>query len=541
MAEFISNLSRRFGDRPAVGSLGQSLSFTDLDILSRRFASWVQHHTDLKPGDRIAIQLPNCAQYPVALFGALRAGLIVVNINPLLSPDELERQFNDAGVQALLVYEAFAWRAARALRRTPVSCVITTHIADLHPGWRRWAINSYMRMRRGSSPRYRIKGSLRLSRVLKAESGRVWLQPDITEAETALLQYTGGTTGPAKGVMLTHASLLANLEQIRSRLSEAGMDAPQVVMQPLPLYHIYSLTLVLAMLSQGSYIELIPDPQDLKQLSRAFERARPTLFAGVNPLFISLCQHAEFTQLDFSALKLTISGGMALTESAAKRWLEVTGCRITEGYGLTECSPVVSVATPGTEHVGTVGRPLPGTEVRIVGDSGELMPIGESGEIQVRGPQVMLGYWRQPQETARVLKDGWLATGDIGQIYGNGELRIIDRRKEVISISGFKVYPSELENVISAHPDILECAVIGLPDEEYGETIKVYVVANNPRLTMRGVREYCRQRLTSYKVPRSVEFCRDLPRSAIGKVQRRELREIALRELHEGQKEHRVS
>lgn len=541
LTEFISSLSRRYGDRPAVGSLGQSLSFTDLDILSRRFASWVQHHTDLKPGDRIAIQLPSCAQYPVVLFGALRAGLVVVNINPLLAPEELERQFNDAEARALVIYDAFAWRASRVLRRTPIGCVITTHIADLHPRWRRWAINSRVRMRRGATPRYRIKGSQSLVRILKAESGRVWQQPDSAERELALLQYTGGTTGPAKGVMLSHASLLANIEQLRSRLSEAGMDTPQVVMQPLPLYHLYSLTLVLTMLSQGSYIELIPDPQDLKQLSRAFERSKPTVVAGVNPLFISLCQHAEFTQLDFSTLKLTISGGMAMTESAARRWNEVAGCTITEGYGLTECSPVVSVAKPGRGGLGTVGQPLPGTEVRIIGDSGELMPVGESGEVQVRGPQMMLGYWRQPEETARVLRDGWLATGDVGQLDDNGELRIIDRRTEMIKTSGFSVYPSELENVISAHPDILECAVIGLPDEECGETIKVYVVANNPRLTMRDVREYCRERLTSYKVPRSVEFCRDLPRSSIGKVQRRELREIALRELRDGQRERRFS
>jgi len=531
LAEFLGDLSRRYGAQPALGHLGQSISFTDLDVLSRRFAAWIQHHTDLKPGDRIAIQMPNSMQYPVVFFGALRAGLVVVNTNPLSPPDELERQFNDAGVRALVVYDAFAWRAARILRRTPVTCVITMRIADLHPRWRRPAINTRIRVH-GAGPRYRIQGSRPLVRVLKAEAGQLWQQPEIHEL--ALLQYTEGTTGPAKGAMLTHASLLANIEQIRSRLDEAGVNTPQVVMQPLPLYHIYSFTLVLTMLSLGSYVELIPDPHDLKQLSRAFERIKPTLFAGINPLFIALCRHEEFTQLDFDSLKLTISGGMALTESTARRWQEVTGCAVTEGYGLTECSPVVSVAGPGSEHLGSVGRPLPRTEVRIVGDGGEIMPSGESGEIQVRGPQLMQGYWKQPRETAEVLRDGWLATGDIGQIDDRGEIRILDRRKEMINVSGFKVYPSELENVISAHPDILECAVIGLPDEECGESIKVYVVANNPRLTTREVREYCRERLTSYKVPRSVEFCRDLPRSSVGKVQRRELREIALRETRAG-------
>lgn len=529
LAELLADLSRRYGDKPAVGHLGHAVSFTDLDILSRRFAAWVQQDTDLNPGDRIAIQLPNCAQYLVVLFGALRAGLVVVNANPMCAPDELERQFNDAEVRALVIYETFVRRVAQVLKRTPVGLVVTTGIADLHPRWRRWMINAYMGLKRGVSPRsIRIKGSFPLKGVLRAETGRLWQQPD--GSDLALLQYTGGTTGPAKGAMLTHASLLANIDQIRNRLDEVGFDTSPTVVQPLPLYHIYSFTLVLAMLSSGSYIELIPDPHNLKQLSRAFERVKPALFAGINPLFIALCRHAEFTQLDFSSLKLTISGGMALTESAAKRWLQVTGCAVTEGYGLTECSPVVSVARPGREHIGTVGLPLEGTEVRIVGDAGEILPTAVSGEIQVRGPQIMLGYWRQPQETAQVLRDGWLSTGDIGQIDDRGELRIIDRRKEMINVSGFKVYPSELENVISAHPDILECAVIGMPDENCGETIKVYVVANNPRLTARDVREYCRERLTSYKVPRSVEFCHDLPRTPIGKVHRRALREAALRE-----------
>lgn len=531
LSELLADLARRHGPRPAVGHLGQSLTFTELDVLSRRFAAWLQHHTDLTAGDRIAIQLPNSMQYMVALFGAIRAGLVVVNTNPLYTEQELERHFNDSGARALVVYDAFAGRAARILPRTGVKVVVTTRIGDLHPRWRGWLLNTWVRHVRGRAPRYRRQGMQRWSDVLRGETGLHWREPEKHPDDLALLQYTGGTTGPAKGAMLTHASLLANIEQLRVRLAEAGIDAPQVVVQPLPLYHIYSFTLVLVMLSLGSYVELIPDPHNLKQLSRAFERVRPTLFAGINPLFIALCQHPEFTQLDFSTLRLTISGGMALTESAARRWQAVTGCPITEGYGLTECSPVVSVAVPGAEHFGTVGPPLPGTEVRIVGDGGELLPSGESGEVQVRGPQMMLGYWNQPDETAHALKQGWLATGDIGQLDERGELRIIERRKEMINVSGFKVYPSELENVISGHPDILECAVIGLPDASCGESIKLYVVSNNPRLTTRDVREYCRERLTSYKVPRSVEFCRDLPRSPIGKVHRRQLREQALAEM----------
>lgn len=330
--------------------------------------------------------------------------------------------------------------------------------------------------------------------------------------------------------MLSHRCLLANIDQLQRCLQRAGISTPQRVLQPLPLYHIYSFTLVQVMLSLGSQIELIPDPRNLKRLARAFERFQPTLFAGINPLFISLCQYQGFTRLDFASLQLTISGGMALTESVARRWQTVTGCPIIEGYGLTECSPVVSVGAPGHEHLGTVGRPLPDTRVRIVDDQGRELPAGENGEIQVQGPQLMQGYWGHPEETARVLQNGWLATGDIGRIDERGELRIIDRRKEMINVSGFKVYPSELENLISGHPDILECAVIGLPDETCGESIHLFVVSNNPRLSSREVREYCRERLTSYKVPRSIEFCRDLPRSPIGKVQRRLLRERVLRE-----------
>ncbi|WP_432695758.1 AMP-binding protein [Marinobacterium sp. YM272] len=528
LGRLVVDLAQQHGDRPAFGHLGQSISYTEVEVLSRRVAAWFQNHTDLKPGDRIAIQLPNCMQYPVALFGALRAGLVVVNTNPLYTDDELRSQLQDSGARALLVYDPLSAPASRVLGGTSIDYVITTQIGDLHPGWRRWALNCYAHYRRRS--RRRVRGSIPFSRVLMAESGSHWRAPD--PQELALLQYTGGTTGPAKGAMLTHESLMANVEQLKQRLQDARLSPEMKLLQPLPVYHIYAFMLTLLMYSQGSYVELIPDPQDGKRLAKAFDRVRPSCFAGINPLFIALCRNADFNQLDFSSLQLTISGGMALTESAARHWREVTGCAITEGYGLTECSPVVSVAKPGEEKTGSAGTPLAGTDVRIVDEAGELLPSGETGEIQVRGPQLMKGYWnRQDGGEGQMLADGWLATGDIGQLDDGGQIRIIDRRKDMIIVSGFKVYPSELENVISAHPDILECAVIGLPDEECGEFIKLYVVSKNPRLTTRGVREYCRERLTSYKVPRSVEFRHDLPRNSIGKVQRRVLRQEALHEL----------
>ncbi|WP_051298902.1 AMP-binding protein [Marinobacterium litorale] len=530
LCDLPSDLSHRFGERPAFGHLGESLSYVELDILSRRVAAWFQHNTDLQPGERIALQLPNIMQYPVVLFGALRAGLIVVSTSPSYTPEELERHFTQSGARALVVYDAFAWKAARILARTPIEYVITTRIADLHPRWKRWPVNMKVRYRRGKTPAYRFHAGSTFKSVLELETGRFWEPPLFHAQDVALLQYTGGTTGPAKGAMLTHASLISNIHQLRTRLSEAGLEEGQRLFQPLPLYHGYSLTVVLLMMSLGSYVELIPDPRNLRQLAKAFEKINPTVIAGVNPLFVALSQHAEFTQLDFSSLRLTISGGMALTESTANRWHQVTGCVITEGYGLTECSPVVSVAEPGRMHPGSVGRPLPDTQVRIIGDNGEVLPTGETGRIQVKGPQLMAGYW-DGMAIRSGLSGGWFATGDIGQLDDRGELRVIEREQEVIHSAGFKVYPTELENVISDHPGILECAVIGVPDEELGESIKAYIVANNPRLTPRDVRDYCRERLTSYKVPRSVEFCRDLPRTSIGKVQRRRLRDQALSEM----------
>lgn len=527
LGKLVVELAKHQGERPAFGHLGHSISYTEVEVLSRRVAAWFQNHTDLKPGDRVAIQLPNCMQYPVALFGALRAGLVVVNTNPLYSDEELRHQLQDSGARALLVYDPLSAPASRVIGGTDIEYVITTQIGDLHPGWRRWALNLYAHYRRHN--RRRVRGSIPFARVLQQETGSHWHEPD--PQELALLQYTGGTTGPAKGAMLTHDSLMANIEQLRLRLQDARFSTEMRLLQPLPVYHIYAFMLTMLMFAQGNYVELIPDPHDGEGLAKAFDRVKPTCFAGINPLFISLCRDAHFNQLDFSSLKLTISGGMALTESAARHWRELTGCAITEGYGLTECSPVVSVATPGEEIAGSAGAPLSRTDVRVVDDNGELLPSGENGELQVRGPQLMKGYWNRQEGNGQLLPDGWLATGDIGQIDDQGQIRIIDRRKEMIIVSGFKVYPSELENVISAHPDILECAVIGLPDEECGEFIKLYVVSNNPRLTTRGVREYCRERLTSYKVPRSVEFCHDLPRNSIGKVQRRILREDALHEL----------
>jgi long-chain acyl-CoA synthetase len=537
LSDMLQLLARRFDERPAFGHMGASISFADLDRLSRRFAAWVQHETDLQPGDRIALQLPNLMQYPVVLFGARRAGLVVVNTNPLYCCEELCQHLKDSGARALVAFAPLQAQVCQQLAGTEIEYLVTTELGDLHPLRKRWVLNLAARFKRGGAaqllqPVPQLSGiqCMRLTQVMQKGGGLIWQPPERfgQQESLALLQYTGGTTGPAKGAMLSEKALLANLAQIRALLDHYCEPGQEKLLQPLPLYHIYSFMLTLVMLSIGSCIELVPDPRRIRTLVKCWDRFDPTVVAGINPLFIFLCQQPEFQRLDFGRLKLTISGGMALTQSVAQRWQQVTGNAICEGYGLTECSPVVSVNRPDDIHMGSVGCPLPDTEVRIIGEQDQRLPDGEIGSIFVRGPQLMQGYWHQHGETQQAFHEGWLDTGDIGLIDTQGYLRIIDRRKEVINVSGFKVYPSELEDIIACHPDILECAVIGLPDSCSGEQIKLYVVPASQQLTIKAVRDYCRERLTPYKVPRLVEFCQQLPRTSIGKVSRRALREQAL-------------
>ena len=536
LSDLVHWLARRFDEKPAFGHLGASISFADLERLSRRFAAWVQHETHLQPGDRIALQLPNLMQYPVVLFGARRAGLVVVNTSPMHTDDELVRQLRDSGARMLVSTAYIQPSTQRALEQTELEYLVTTEVGDLHPAPKRWLLNLGVRSRRLGVKRMlkpllsRLPFSVSsLDEVMQRGAQLIWQPPDVPErwANLALLQYTGGTTGPAKGAMLSEQALLANLSQVGGLLDVVSAEGAERLLQPLPLYHIYSFMLTLVMMSRGAYTELVPDPRKVRLLVKAWDRVEPTVLAGINPLFIHLCQQPEFQRLDFSGLKLTISGGMALTRSVASRWQQVTDNQICEGYGLTECSPVVSVNRPDAIRLGTVGQPVPGTHVRVVDESGNALPAGESGRIQVAGPQLMQGYWHQPEESRAVMVDGYLDTGDIGFLDASGHLKIIDRLKEIINVSGFNVYPSELEDVIACHPDILECAAVGLPDSCTGEQIKLYVVSANPRLSIKQVREYCRERLTAYKVPKSVEFCKRLPRTAVGKVCRRQLRERA--------------
>nr|WP_269473322.1 AMP-binding protein [Kineobactrum salinum] len=516
-------------DEAAFSSLGHTLSFRNLDRLSNQFASWIQHASDLQPGDRIAVQLPNLLQYPVVVLGALRAGLVVVNTNPLYSERELEHQLNDAGVKALVVLANVASTAAAVLPRTSVEKVLVTELADLHPPLRRWLINSVARYVKRMVPAFEIPGAIGLNRALKLGARQPARRVPAPRDGLAMLQYTGGTTGIAKGAMLSHSNLVANVLQVDDFMVTQPLGPEDcTLLQPLPVYHIYAFMTCIYSMVNGKHMVLVPNPRDLSSVVKAMARYRPAIFFGLNTLFVALCNNAAFRKLDFSALKVTMSGGMALSHAAAHHWEKVTGCGISEGYGLTETSPVVS-ANPGTRRIlGTIGLPLPGTAVKVVDEQDRELPVGEPGELCVRGPQVMQGYWQRPEETAAALDaEGWFRTGDIAIIREDGYLQIVDRKKDMILVSGFNVYPNEIEDVLYEHEDVLECAAVGIPDETAGEAIKMFVVSASGKLTADEVKDFCRRSLAAYKVPRQVEFRTELPKTNVGKILRRELRDQA--------------
>ena len=525
----IEQAFRQFPDRPAFSSLGHTLTYADVDRLSGQFAAWLQHHTDLEPGDRIAIQMPNLIQYPVVLFGAMRAGMVVVNTNPLYSEREVEHQFNDAGVKALVVQANVAQTAAAVLPRTGVKHVLVTELADLHPTFKRLLINNVAKYVKKMVPDFDIPGAGTLRGALKQGAQRPYSPVSVERNALAMLQYTGGTTGVAKGAMLSHGNLVSNVMQADALFESHGLgDDAQVLAQPLPVYHIYAfMTCVYSML-RGSHVVFIPNPRDIDSVVEVMKNYRPSIFCGLNTLFVALCNNEAFRALDFSNLKVTLSGGMALTHAAAEKWQEVTGCEVSEGYGLTETSPVVSSNPGNRKIIGTIGIPVPNTEVLILGDDDQVMPIDEPGELCVRGPQVMLGYWQRPDETAKVMtSEGWFRTGDVAKLRTDGFLQIVDRKKDMIVVSGFNVYPNELEDVLYQHEDVLECAAVGIPDETSGEVIKMFVVSKSGELTSDQVREFCRRSLTAYKVPKLVEFRDELPKTNVGKILRRELRDGA--------------
>ncbi|PTY36406.1 long-chain fatty acid--CoA ligase [Saccharospirillum sp. MSK14-1] len=518
--------TREHADKPAYTCMGKTLTYADLDQQSAAFAAYLQNETDLQPGDRIAVQLPNILQYPIAVFGALRAGLTVVNTNPLYTDRELEHQMNDSGAKALVVYAGMAAQAIRVQPKTPVEHILVTEIADLHPGFKRVLINTVVKRVKKMIPAYDASRVSSFRQALKKGAGQSFKRTAAAHEDTIILQYTGGTTGVAKGAELTNRNIIANMLQCYQFFKLALDDGEETFIAPLPLYHIYAFTVnCMTIMLTGNHNILIPNPRDIPGFVGELKKHRFTGFAGLNTLFVALMNNEEFKNVDCSALKLVISGGMALNRSTAERWEAMTGCPVSEGYGMTESSPVLSFNPTGYQQLGTIGIPTPSTEVRICDDDGNLMGFNEPGELQARGPQVMKGYWNRPDDTAKTIDaDGWLKTGDIAVLQEDGYMKIVDRKKDMIVVSGFNVYPNEVEDVLSAHPKVVECAAVGVPHEKSGEAVKVFLVVNEP-VEEQELIDFCRESLTGYKVPRLFEFRDELPKTNVGKVLRRELRD----------------
>ena len=527
---------KKFADRPAFSNLGVTLTYGELERHSAAFAGYLQNHTDLKPGDRIAVQMPNVLQYPIAVFGALRAGLIVVNTNPLYTSREMQHQFKSAGVRALVYLNMFGKRVQDVLESTPIDYLIEAKMGDMMPVVKGWITNLVVNKVKKLVPAYQLPQAIGFKSVLKQGTGQPLRPVTVTLEDTAVLQYTGGTTGLPKGAMLTHGNLVANMQQIRACLSQHDdqgqpilQEGCEIMVAPLPLYHIYAFTAnCMGMMVTGNHNLLITNPRDIKGFIKELKSWRFTAFLGLNTLFVALMDHPDFKTLDFSGLKITNSGGTALVKATADRWEQLTGCRIVEAYGLTETSPAASCNPCGAlARSGTVGTPVPGTAMKVIDDAGTDLGLGERGELCIKGPQVMKGYWQNPEATAEVLDDeGWFKTGDIAVIDPDGFVRIVDRKKDLIIVSGFNVYPNEIEDVVMAHPKVASCAVIGVPDERTGEAVKLFVVARTGGITVEELKAYCKDNFTGYKVPKLIVLRESLPMTPVGKILRRELRDI---------------
>ncbi|HEY2862380.1 MAG TPA: long-chain-fatty-acid--CoA ligase [Casimicrobiaceae bacterium] len=524
--EVLEESCAKYGPRRAYSCMGRAITFTELDALSAAFGAFLQGRGLVK-GARVALMMPNILQYPVCLFGVLRAGCTVVNTNPLYTARELEHQLTDSGAEVIVVVENFAHTLADVLGKTQVKHVIVTSIGEML-GLNGLLIDFVLRRIKKLVPAWRIPGANSLGAALAEGRRRRLAVVPIGHDDIAFLQYTGGTTGVSKGAMLQHRNIIANLLQAGSWVRPFLGEQSHVVITPLPLYHIFSLTAnCLTFMTLGGENVLIANPRDIPGFVKELARHRFTAFTGVNTLFNALLNDAEFNKLDFSPLQMTLGGGMAVQKTVAERWAEVTGKPLIEAYGLTETSPAVTINPLDLQQYnGSIGLPVPSTDVELRDDAGHAVPLGEPGEICVKGPQVMAGYWHRPDETAKVIDaHGWLATGDVGVMDDRGFVRIVDRKKDMILVSGFNVYPNEIEAVVAMHPGVLECAAIGAPDQKSGEAVKLFVVRKDPSLTAAALLEHCRANLTGYKCPREVEFRDELPKSNVGKILRRELRD----------------
>lgn len=514
LADMIVSSCERYGDKSAFACLGKAISFRELERDSRAFAAFLQHNTQLQVGDRIAIQLPNISQFVIAAYGAIRAGLVLVNTNPLYTERELIHQFKDSGAKALVVLSDLLPILAKVVASTPIETVISTHPLDL--------------IEPQIQPRTGLK-NIEFTKVLELGRQLEFTEVKLTLDDLVALQYTGGTTGLSKGAMLSHRNLIANALQCESRIGANLVQGEEIFVAPLPIYHIYAFLVNLVLyFERGALTVLIPNPRDIASLIKTLAKYPFTGFAGLNTLFVGLCHQQAFRELDFSHLKITISGGTALTEAAAKLWQQTTGCTISEGYGLSETSPVISLNAPGLERLGSIGKPVIETQVQILDGNDQPLPPGQAGELAVRGPQVMSGYWQKPDETAAVMtEDGFFKTGDIAIESEDGYHSIVDRKKDLIIVSGFNVYPNDVENVLARCELVLECAVIGVEDERSGEAVKAVIVLKpevDATKAQAAIEAHCRAELAAYKVPKVIEFVAQLPKSTVGKILRRELR-----------------
>lgn len=537
LIDLINEAFRTHAARTAYVGFGVGMTFGELDARSRAFAAWLQS-TGLRRGDRVALMMPNVLQYPVALAGVLRAGMVIVNVNPLYTARELEYQLKDSGARAIVILENFAHVLEQVVANTSIESVVVTGMGDLLGGLKGMLVNAVVKHVKKMVPAWNLPEALSFRAVLKRGESLALQPVQVGHQDLAVLQYTGGTTGVSKGAALSHRNLIANLLQSEAWIQPALHNTrrplpagePITVVCALPLYHIFAFT-ICALLGMriGAKNILIPNPRDLDALVKEVRPHRLNIFPAVNTLYNALVNHEGFRQLDFSGLVVSNGGGMAVQAATAQKWLELTGCPICEGYGLSETSPSATCNPTDTDaYSGTIGLPLPSTDVVMLDDDGQEVPLGERGEIAVRGPQVMTGYWQRPDETARVFTaDGFFRTGDIGVADERGYIRIVDRKKDMILVSGFNVYPNEVEQVAALHPGVLEVAAVGVPDDKTGETVKLYVVRKDPALTEQALISFCAEQLTGYKRPRQVEFRAELPKTNVGKILRRALREAA--------------
>jgi long-chain acyl-CoA synthetase len=531
LTQLMEESFKKYAARPAFVCMGKELLYAELDAMSLKIAAWLQSK-GLPKGARVAVMMPNVLQYPVAMIGILRAGYTVVNVNPLYTPRELEHQLKDSGAEAIFILENFATTLDQVIAKTAVKHVVVTSMGEMLGTVKGTIVNLVVRHVKKMVPAYSLPGSLQFNQVLSAAS-KLSLQPvQTTLDDLAFLQYTGGTTGVSKGAMLSHGNIVANIVQadawFHPVLDKHDPSLQMTMMCALPLYHIFALTVCALMgMRLGFKNLLIPNPRDIPGFIKELHTYRVDFFPAVNTLFNGLLNNPEFAKVDFSNLKVSMGGGMAVQKAVAERWKSVTGCSICEGYGLSETSPIASANPVESARIGTIGLPMPSTEIAILDDAGIEVPLGQPGEIAIRGPQVMKGYWQNQAETDKCMTpDGFFKSGDIGVMDDAGYTTIVDRKKDMILVSGFNVYPNEIEGVIAMHPGVLECACVGVPDEHSGEAVKLYIVKKDPALTEQDIMEFCKHELTGYKKPRHIEFRTELPKTNVGKILRRELRDV---------------